>query len=292
MFALTILYCILFIYIRVQLKNFRAAASTTEHTTSQELRSWQANLEAGVPTDPTSPRQIITKTTVTVMTEDRPSTILSGAQRSRNEADRAHRRMNKVAVTLLIYPIIYICLTMPLSITRLSQFAGNNWGLPAIHAAAAIYCCSGWCNVLLYTATRKGIISWDWLFGKKKKSKISKSDTATASPVYSTHYPGALHPPLKSFSMGPNSKPSAMSLTSLDAPSTHMQPSIKSNIDLHDSDSDSTYEYSGAAMDNDKLVHRPDCPLRYMEAGAERGSNGSTLIGTCSCKTPPRSPAR
>ena len=263
MFALSILYCILFIYIRLQLKHFRAAASSTEHNTTQELRSWQANLEAGsnLHEPPISPGQILTKTTVTVMSEDRPATI---ASRTRSEGDRTHRRMKKVALTLLCYPIIYIFLTMPLSITRLSQFAGNNWDLPIIYAAAAIFCCSGFINVLLYTLTRKGIISWDWLFRRKPK---------TTTTAYTGHYPGSQTPATPS-SLKP--KPSAISITS-----AAQVNSIKSNIE---SDTDSTYNYS----DNDKLVHQPGCPERYFEEGAPRGSNGSTLIGTCSCRNPPR----
>src|SRR3981189_1134578 len=190
MFALTILYCILFFYIRLQLKNFRAAnSSSTEHHTgtgNHELRAWQANLEAGVPVDSTTPNGIMTKTTVTVTNEERPSTIYSG-RRTRNEADRAHRRMNHVALTLLCYPISDICLTMPLCITRISQFAGNNWGLVPIYVAASLYCCSGFFNVLLYTATRRGIISWGWLFKRSKKTKAN----VTTSPGY---YPGSRNP--------------------------------------------------------------------------------------------------
>jgi|SRR5947207_270995 len=170
MFALTILYVALFVYIRLQLKSFRAATSSNTESTTEELRPSQANLEAGIPNETTaSPHAILAKTTVTVMSEDSRRTYLSAAARARAETDRTRRRMNKVAVTLLLYPILYICLTMPLSITRLAQFAGNSWRISVVHAAAAIYCCSGWCNVLLYTLTRRGIISWNWLFNCGKK---------------------------------------------------------------------------------------------------------------------------
>jgi hypothetical protein len=288
MFALTILYCILFFYIRIQLKSFRAAnSSSTDHHTggtgNHELRAWQANLEAGVPNgDSTNlPHGIMTKTTVTVTTEERPSTIYSG-RRTRTEADRAHRRMNQVALTLLCYPLSYICLTMPLCITRLSQFAGHNWGLVPIYAAASLYCCSGFFNVLLYTATRRGIISWGWLFKRwgKKKSSTKKGAVSATSPGY---YPGSRNPATMVHATTMKSKPSAMSISSF--PQTP-----KSNIP--DSDSDS---YSGeftrspnvAISDAAKLVHQKDCILEQMDY---RTSNGSTLVGGCTCKTPPRSP--
>lgn len=294
MFALTILYCILFFYIRIQLKNFRAAnSSSTDHHTGtgtgnggpHELRAWQANLEAGLPVDHNSPHpnDIITKTTVTVTTEERPSTIYSG-RRTRTEADRAHRRMNQVALTLLCYPISYIALTMPICITRLSQFAGNNWGLVPIYVAASLYCCSGFFNVLLYTATRRGIISWGWLlkrWGRKKTTTNTNGTVSTTSPGY---YPGARGPNTTNFKATTvRSKPSTMSISSF--PQTP-----KSN--LADSDSESyTQEFTRspnvAISDAAKLVHSKECVLEQTDY---RTSNGSTLVGGCTCKTPPRSP--
>ena len=186
MFALTILYCILFFYIRVQLKKFQKITSTSEIQSSHELRSWQANLEAGTPDQPAAPKQIITTQTVSVTTEERPQ-----RRTMKTEAERAHRRMNQVALTLLCYPIMYICLTMPLSITRISSFAGHDLGLKSVYAGASIFCCSGLVNVLLYTLTRKGIISWDWLFRKCKKNKTNNSEQAP--PPYNPHYPGSHH---------------------------------------------------------------------------------------------------
>ena len=221
MFALTILYCILFFYIRMQLKNFQKAASTSEIQSSHELQSWQANLEAGTPDQPAAPKQIITTQTVTVTTEDRPQ------HRMKTDADRAHRRMNQVALTLLCYPIMYICLTMPLSITRLSSFAGHEWGFTSIYVGASIYCCSGFVNVLLYTATRKGIISWNWIFNRRK-STVSSSETAP--PPYNPHYPGSHHQRARSKSDStlhlPNivsAKPSALSVASINRQPTPPQ---------------------------------------------------------------------
>jgi hypothetical protein len=245
MFALTILYCILFFYIRIQLKNFRKITSSSERQSSHELQSWQANLEAGPPEQPAAPKQIITTQTVTVTTEDRPQ------RRTMNtEADRAHKRMNQVALTLLCYPIMYICLTMPLSITRLSYFAGNNWGLTSIYVGASIYCCSGFVNVLLYTATRKGIISWNSLF---KRRKGTTNSSGNAPPPYNPHYPGShrrqQHARSKSDSTLhlPNivsAKPSALSVGSMnqqpvapESPDSRKSPLIRR-------DSDSEIEFS------------------------------------------------
>jgi hypothetical protein len=200
MFALTILYCVLFFYIRTQLKNFRKGLSSSDAMTgggTHELSGWQANLEAGGADSesPANPKAIIQTKTVTVTTEERPAPV-----KRRNhmvtEAERAHKRMNQVALTLLSYPIAYICLTMPLSITRLSQFAGKDWGLTCIYAGACIFCCTGFVNVLLYTATRKGIISWSWLFKRRGSSTLGGTADGTTSPPpppYNPHFPGSHH---------------------------------------------------------------------------------------------------
>jgi hypothetical protein len=242
MFALTILYCVLFFYIRIQLKNFRKATSTSDIQSWHETSNWQANLEAGPAEQPTPPKQIITTQTVTVTTEERP------VQRPtiKVEPDRAHQRMNQVALTLLFYPVMYICLTMPLVITRVSEFAGNQWGLTSIYAGASIYCCSGFVNVLLYTATRKGIISWDWLFRRRR----STSSEVAPPPPYNTHYPGSHHFRNNSDStlhlpLGLSSKPSMVSIASLSLPSLAAMPdSKKSTVSRHDSGSDFNFGFS------------------------------------------------
>lgn len=244
MFALTILYCILFFYIRIQLKNFTRAASTSENVqSSHELRTWQANLEAGQPDQPTAPKQIITTQTVTVTTEDRPQ-----RRQLKTEADRAHKRMNHVALTLLCYPVMYICLTMPLSIARISQFAGDNPTWASVYAGASIYCLSGLVNVLLYTATRKGIISWNWLF--KKRGTTNTTTDHPPPPPYNPHYPGSHHGRRNSDSTlhlpsttVVSAKPSATSIGR--PPPMPLSPgSGKSVVDVRDSDSDLEFEFS------------------------------------------------
>lgn len=59
---------------------------------------------------------------------------------------------------------------MTLSVTRLANFVGRDWGKAVVFVGATLYTCGGWCNVVLYTATRKGIVSWDW-FGWIKWAK-------------------------------------------------------------------------------------------------------------------------
>jgi hypothetical protein len=293
MFSLTILYVILFFYIRVQLKNFRKAASSSEIHSAHELATWQANLEAGQAVQTTAPQQIITTKTVTVTTEDRPQ------RRVLSDAERAHRRMSHVALTLLCYPISYICLTMPLSITRLSQFAGKEPSLGAVYAGATIFCCTGLVNVLLYTATRKGIISWNWLWPRRRSSSRSAKEIAPPPP-YNPHYPGSRLPATSDSTVNVpptvSAKPSAISLASIRQP-PFPSPS-KSQLDC-DSGSEASLEFAPAprnsfgrsGSDGDRLVyHRHDCVHNLVDSGSHQTSNGSTLLGSCNCTNGPKSP--
>lgn len=166
MFALTILYVILFVYIYLQSRKFgRTQSSVDNYSSSHEMQRWQSNLEAGTGAPPPTFQNIMTTQTVTIITETPAASI----RRVRNSEENARRRVTQVAVRLLCYPIVYICLTVPVSIARLAHFTGHDWNLTAIHVGAGIYVCSGWVNVLLYTATRKGIISWNWLAPRRKR---------------------------------------------------------------------------------------------------------------------------
>jgi len=169
MFALTILYTMLFVYLYFQSRKFKTSHSSdlasgtgTERTTGVELPGWQATAESnpGVPCP--DPQTFVRTQSVTMVSESFTRTV-------RRRENDSRRRMSKAAVTLLCYPVVYICLTMPLTVARFAQFAGKNWSLTTIIVGANIYFCTGWVNVLLYTATRKGIISWNWLVPKRKR---------------------------------------------------------------------------------------------------------------------------
>jgi hypothetical protein len=174
MLALTVLYSLVFCYIRGQLRKFGQETETTADRpgSSQELEPWQADLETGEPIVDPAPSQIITTQMVSVTTEDRTTNLsveaASGIPISLRNTPSNHshiiarRRMLQVARSLLWYPLIYVVVTAPLTIGRLSQFAGDDWPQVYIFIAATFYASAGWCNVLLYTTTRKGIVSWTW----------------------------------------------------------------------------------------------------------------------------------
>jgi hypothetical protein len=154
-FALPVLYCLLFLYIRGHLKAFRISTNSKQRG-GAKLEPWQANLESGCSGIIASPRHVIKTTSVTITTE------IGSFQQSHehNEAERATRRMNQVANILLCYPVAYLCLTVPISVVRVATYSGAQFSLPVSYIVVSIYASSGWVNVLLYTIPRKGIISW------------------------------------------------------------------------------------------------------------------------------------
>jgi len=70
--------------------------------------------------------------------------------------------------------------TMPISIFRIAEFAGQNWGITFVHFSAALFECTGWINVLLYTSTRKGLVSWNRLaFWRRDENDLRPSSGRT-----------------------------------------------------------------------------------------------------------------
>src|SRR5271167_4192814 len=123
MLSLTTIYCILFVYLRIMARKRRQLLSTNASGSSYEMSQiWRADAETG-----TSAK---TKTKVTV--EDRPSHQSTAGERTCD-------RMNRASVILICYPMVYICLTMPMCIARICQFTGKSWSLPAVYAGTVIY---------------------------------------------------------------------------------------------------------------------------------------------------------
>jgi hypothetical protein len=169
MLSLTTIYCILFVYIRIKARKLRQLISTNASGSSYEMSpSWKGDSENGDHSSRPGTSQTKTKTKVTV--EDRPSHQMAAGERT-------YGRMNRASIILISYPMVYICLTMPMCIARVCSFTGKSWSLPAVYAGTTIYVCSGAVNVLVYTTTRQGIILWGWLFRKVKPAKTNETST-------------------------------------------------------------------------------------------------------------------
>jgi hypothetical protein len=175
--TLTVLYSILFFFLRAQTRRLLRAHTTTEQTYddstigTQHNQQWEVRLGSAdgdmevTATRPSGP-VIVTKSVYIYTEASRPN-------RPSVNAQRTYHRMNRVSVTLLIYPAIYMVLTIPLSISRIAQFAGQDWGVSFIFFGACLFDCTGFINVLLYTGTRKGLVTWDALkFWKRGNTEL------------------------------------------------------------------------------------------------------------------------
>jgi hypothetical protein len=208
MISLTFLYCFGFCYIRIQLRKFNRIITSTEQSTADlGQERWHADLETMVSPTRASPREILTTRMVSVTTEERGidnltpkvSNDVSHDLRppSMNQSQLlSQKRMMQVASTLLWYPLVYLCCTIPLAVSRLATFPGDHWASISIFPSVAIYASGGWCNVLLYTLTRKGIVPWSSLCGRNKK----KYDPA----INSGYAPYSPSPSVLQHSLGQN----------------------------------------------------------------------------------------
>jgi hypothetical protein len=304
MIALTCLYCIVFFYIRSQLKKFSAVASAgtagtadATHSTNsgQELERWQADLEATPPDVQPPPRSVFTTRTVTVVTEDRPTAEFKSnatnnavpfSLRHSSSAQshlQARKRMLQVARSLLWYPMIYLFVTVTLTIGRLGNITNAPWATTCIFVGATLYACGGWANALLYTTTRKGIIGWSW-FGWSKKCRDRKKASSPKQGSVSDSSP-----------TGPGEKygsdRSTDTTTSIHSRngSNATDPRNPVSVILADSASDLQFEgvdFSHSTgfdtvngTEDDKLVHDRYCVQSRLYAGTP-GKDGAE----CTCK--------
>jgi hypothetical protein len=202
--VLIVLYSTLFFYIRIQSKKLRDAESSS-HQSAGEQGGYE--MASG----------LVYKS----VTKHLPATPEHHLQvrRVQSRLNASDRRLKKVSLTLLCYPLVYIVFLMPLSIARLRQFAGLNPSLTFTYAAAAVFDCKGFVNVILYSSTRKGLIPWDF-FVRKLTRRIPQDEPKTFNPSSDNR----LHTKLPS-------RDSVISMASLNCPPPVPEKSDKIDLD-------------------------------------------------------------
>lgn len=68
------------------------------------------------------------------------------------------KRLNRVVSYMVLYPIAYIALTLPLSAGRMASVSGHSPSVAYFCVAGALMTLSGFCDTLQYTLTRKSIV--------------------------------------------------------------------------------------------------------------------------------------
>lgn len=70
------------------------------------------------------------------------------------QGDHLRKKLERKARAMLMYPIAFIFMILPLSAYRLASLAGHEWGITAATICGSMYCLSGFIDVLLFGTTR------------------------------------------------------------------------------------------------------------------------------------------
>lgn len=68
------------------------------------------------------------------------------------------KRIRRVTMYMVIYPIAYIALSLPLAAARMADARNKEWSSTYHGVAGCFMACSGWVDVLLYAFTRKSLV--------------------------------------------------------------------------------------------------------------------------------------
>lgn len=70
------------------------------------------------------------------------------------QGDHMRKKLERKARAMLMYPIAFIFMILPLSAYRLASLAGHDWGITAATICGSMYCLSGFIDVVLFGTTR------------------------------------------------------------------------------------------------------------------------------------------
>ncbi|OJD25670.1 hypothetical protein ACJ73_02958 [Blastomyces percursus] len=70
-------------------------------------------------------------------------------------------KFNKVLKIMIIYPIAYIVISLPIAAGRMSMMNGRHPGMPYFYFTGSLLMCSGWVDSILYFLTRRRLVEAD-----------------------------------------------------------------------------------------------------------------------------------
>lgn len=79
----------------------------------------------------------------------------------RAQTDSSAQRFNKVIRYMLLYPVAYVILSLPIAAGRMSLMNGRDPGANYFYASGCIIMCSGWVDSIIYFTTRRRLIEAD-----------------------------------------------------------------------------------------------------------------------------------
>ncbi|PGH00882.1 hypothetical protein GX51_05546 [Blastomyces parvus] len=70
-------------------------------------------------------------------------------------------KFNRVLKIMIIYPIAYIVISLPIAAGRMSMMNGRDPGMPYFYVTGSLLMCSGWVDSILYFVTRRRLVEAD-----------------------------------------------------------------------------------------------------------------------------------
>jgi hypothetical protein len=75
-----------------------------------------------------------------------------------NDKKTSKRKISLAALYMILYPVVYIIVTLPLAAGRIATMAGNKPSLNYLLVGACFMSSAGWIDSLLYTFTRRAFL--------------------------------------------------------------------------------------------------------------------------------------
>jgi hypothetical protein len=72
-----------------------------------------------------------------------------------NRRTRTEQRVSLAAMYMIIYPVVYVIVTLPLAAGRIASLAGNKPSLSYLLVGGSFMTSAGWIDCLLYSLTRR-----------------------------------------------------------------------------------------------------------------------------------------
>ncbi|KAI5284367.1 hypothetical protein KEM54_001389 [Ascosphaera aggregata] len=88
---------------------------------------------------------------------------------------------------MVIYPIAYIALSLPLAAARMADARDQEWSSTYHGIAGCFMACSGWVDVLLYALTRKSLVLASHESAKGESSAYNRRSTMKKHPWSMIH---------------------------------------------------------------------------------------------------------
>jgi len=100
-----------------------------------------------------------------------------GNTTANNKKTATERKISLAALYMIVYPVVYIIVTLPLAAGRIASMAGNKPSLQYLLVGGCFMTSAGWIDCLLYTFTRRAFLTTNSSTVIKGLSRGQRSDS-------------------------------------------------------------------------------------------------------------------